>query len=67
MESTIANTSKEMMAFSDFAPNSSTPVFMHHSLYNQYLNDYADQYELRPCIQFNTGVEEVGHTSCKKR
>jgi dimethylaniline monooxygenase (N-oxide forming) len=63
MKSTFANTSKEMMAFSDFAPKPETPVFMHHSLYNQYLNDYADQYELKPCIQFDTGVEEVDQTT----
>ena len=53
------NTSKEMMAFSDFPVPSHFPPFMPHSLVLQYFRLYAEHFNLMPYIQFNTTVENV--------
>uniref|UniRef100_A0A1I8H837 Flavin-containing monooxygenase n=1 Tax=Macrostomum lignano TaxID=282301 RepID=A0A1I8H837_9PLAT len=59
MRSTVINTSKEMMAISDFPPSSSYPNFMHNSQVQQYLRDYADKFNLRQYIQFRHTIEKV--------
>jgi dimethylaniline monooxygenase (N-oxide forming) len=69
METTVVNTSKEMMAYSDFPPPADWANFMHHSKVYEYLNMYADAFGLKKYIQFNTHVTKVsqsasGQTSC---
>ncbi|KAH7712254.1 FMO-4 protein [Aphelenchoides avenae] len=59
MKSTVVNTSKEMMAYSDFPPNESLPNFMHHSLVLQYIKDYAEAYDLKKHIVLETEVAKV--------
>lgn len=43
MESTVINTSKEMMSFSDFPAPRDFPNFMHHSKVLEYFQRYADR------------------------
>lgn len=59
MKSTIVNTSKEMMAYSDFPPPPEWPNFMHHSLVQKYLLLYAKTFDLQRHIQFNRPVKTV--------
>ena len=46
MKSTVVNTSKEMMAYSDYPPPAEYPNFMHNTLVNKYLHDYATHFGL---------------------
>ncbi|CAD5225267.1 unnamed protein product [Bursaphelenchus okinawaensis] len=59
MKSTVVNTSKEMMSYSDFPPPEEYPNFMHHSLVMDYYRDYANKFNLLKHIQFNTDVKQV--------
>lgn len=78
MRSTIVNTSKEMMAYSDFPPDENLPNFMHNTkVANQstnqspnqsiaqvqeYLVDYMNAFKLGEHIRLNTCVESVEQT-----
>ncbi|CAJ0953243.1 unnamed protein product, partial [Mesorhabditis belari] len=46
MRSTVINTSKEMLAYSDFPPDEKLPIFMHHSALHRYLKDYCTHHDL---------------------
>ncbi|KAL3070508.1 hypothetical protein niasHT_032298 [Heterodera trifolii] len=59
MASTVINTSKEMMAYSDFPPPIEFPNFMHHSYVQKYVEMYADHFNLAQYIEFNTEVKEM--------
>jgi len=59
MKSTILNTSKEMMAFSDFSIPAEYPNFVHNKLFLQYLRLYADHFKLFPYVRFHTEVLRV--------
>uniref|UniRef100_A0A914N000 Flavin-containing monooxygenase n=1 Tax=Meloidogyne incognita TaxID=6306 RepID=A0A914N000_MELIC len=59
MASTVVNTSKELMAYSDFPPPPEWPNFMHHSYVQKYLEMYAKHFDLIKHIHFNTEVIEV--------
>lgn len=59
MKSTIVNTSKEMMSYSDFPPLAEWPNFMHNTLVQQYLEMYAKKFDLLKYIQFNKTVKKV--------
>ncbi|VDO10989.1 unnamed protein product [Haemonchus placei] len=59
MASTVVNTSKEIMAYSDFPPPEEWPNFMHHSKVNEYLHLYADHFDLKRHIRFNTSVKHI--------
>jgi dimethylaniline monooxygenase (N-oxide forming) len=59
MRSTVVNTSKEMMAFSDFPPPDHFPNFMHHSLVLDYIRAYSKHFELDQYVQLNTEVKSV--------
>ncbi|KAF7637110.1 Dimethylaniline monooxygenase [N-oxide-forming] [Meloidogyne graminicola] len=59
MASTVVNTSKEMMSYSDFPPPPEWPNFMHHSYVQKYLEMYAEHFDLIKYIHFNTEVLEV--------
>ncbi len=53
------NTNKKVMAFSDFPMPKSYPMFPHHSQIIEYFENYVQNFDLLPCIQFNTTVTEV--------
>ncbi|XP_053376257.1 flavin-containing monooxygenase 5-like [Mercenaria mercenaria] len=55
----VINTSKEMMAFSDFPPPKNFPMFMPHKYVLKYFRMYADKFGLLKHIQFNTSVLRV--------
>ncbi|XP_033747610.1 dimethylaniline monooxygenase [N-oxide-forming] 5-like [Pecten maximus] len=57
--SCVMNTSKEMMAFSDFPPPEDFPVFLPHRYVNNYFQLYADNFDLRKYIKFRTIVTRV--------
>uniref|UniRef100_A0A914R191 Flavin-containing monooxygenase n=1 Tax=Parascaris equorum TaxID=6256 RepID=A0A914R191_PAREQ len=59
MKSTVCKTSKEMMAYSDFPPSANYPNFMHNSLIREYLQEYAENFDLLKEIRFSTSVEKV--------
>lgn len=59
MKSTISNTSKETMCYSDFPFPDNFPNFLHHTKVLEYMNMYADHFELEKYIHFNTEVVEV--------
>lgn len=63
MKTTVINTSKEMTAYSDFPPPSDYANFMHNTQMNNYLRLYADRFDLRRHIRFNTLVTNVERAS----
>lgn len=58
-KSLITNTSRYMMAFSDFPFDKSAPDFPDRESVLSYLKDYAAQYNLLDHIRFNTEVIKV--------
>ncbi|XP_073672785.1 flavin-containing monooxygenase 5-like [Garra rufa] len=57
--SLIINTSKEMMCFSDFPIPAHFPNYMHNSLIMDYFRMYADHFQLKRHICFQTKVLRV--------
>lgn len=55
----VINTSKEMMAFSDFPPPENFPLFMPHRYVLKYFRMYAEKFGLLKHIRFNTPVLNV--------
>jgi dimethylaniline monooxygenase (N-oxide forming) len=53
------NTSKQLMAYSDFPMPDHYPDYPHHSLIYDYFEDYIDHFGFRHKIQYNTTVELV--------
>ncbi|KAI0227620.1 hypothetical protein LSAT2_021901, partial [Lamellibrachia satsuma] len=49
----------EIMAFPDFPFSKDMPSFVKHTVVHKYLEDYADHFQLRDHIKFNTQVELV--------
>ena len=43
MKTTVINTSKEIMSYSDFPVPAEYPIFMHNTKVIEYLNSYAKQ------------------------
>ena len=62
MKSTIINSSKEMMAFSDFPPPKEFATFMHNTKVWEYFKLYAEKFDLLKHIQFQTEVLHVSKT-----
>lgn len=58
-ESLHINTSKQMMAYSDFPMPDYYPDYTDHRQIFQYFNDYVDHFGFRDKITFNTRVEKV--------
>jgi len=56
MKSTVVNTSKEMMCYSDFPIPAEYPNYMHNKRVLQYLHLYAEHFKLLPYIRFDTEV-----------
>ncbi|XP_054646657.1 flavin-containing monooxygenase 5-like [Dunckerocampus dactyliophorus] len=61
-QSVVINSSKEMMAFSDFPPPSYFPNNMHHSEVMVYLRLYAQTFRLLQHIRLQTAVVSVRPT-----
>ena len=61
-KSCVINTSKEMMAFSDFPPPNHFPTFLPHKNVLEYFRLYADNFGLLKHIHFNTSVQTI--TKC---
>ncbi|GAB6027525.1 flavin-dependent monooxygenase [Chamberlinius hualienensis] len=59
MKSTIINTSKEMTAFSDFPPPEDLPNFMHNKQIFQYLQSYAQHFNLNEHVKLGHQVLRV--------
>ncbi|XP_051259256.1 flavin-containing monooxygenase 5-like [Dicentrarchus labrax] len=61
-QSVVINSSKEMMAFSDFPPPAELPNNMHHSEVLQYMRLYTQAFKLLQHIQFQTTVVSMRQT-----
>lgn len=59
MKNTIANTSKEMSAYSDFPPPEDFPNFMPHRKMLEYFRSYAKHFDLIKHIRFDTTVMNI--------
>ncbi|KAL4222184.1 Dimethylaniline monooxygenase [N-oxide-forming] 4 [Mactra antiquata] len=66
MKVTVANISKEIMAYSDFPPLAVYPIFMHNTHLKDYLHRYADNFNLRKHIHLNTKVIQITETEDHK-
>ncbi|KAJ8312625.1 hypothetical protein KUTeg_009998, partial [Tegillarca granosa] len=58
----VINTSKEMMAYSDFPPPEQFPTFMPHSYVLKYFKLYAENFGLYKYINFETSVQNIRPT-----
>jgi cation diffusion facilitator CzcD-associated flavoprotein CzcO len=58
-QSTVMNTSKEMIQFSDFEIPKDFPQFLPHYLVQDYLEMYCDHFNLRDKIKFNRKIVSV--------
>ncbi|KAG0205593.1 Cyclopentanone 1,2-monooxygenase (CPMO) [Mortierella sp. GBA30] len=58
-KSTIINTSKELMSYSDFAIPIDWPTYLPNKKVAQYFDMYAEHFQLRHHIRFGTRVIEV--------
>ncbi|KAI8901608.1 flavin monooxygenase-like protein [Globomyces pollinis-pini] len=58
-KSTVVNTSKQMMAFSDSPIPSEWPNFLPHELVADYLELYCDKFKLGKHIKFNRQVQSI--------
>ncbi|XP_067662263.1 flavin-containing monooxygenase 5-like [Haliotis asinina] len=63
MRSTVINTSKEMMCFSDFPIPKEYPNYMHNTQVWEYFKMYADAFSLRRHIQYNKEILSVKKSS----
>ncbi|XP_050404396.1 flavin-containing monooxygenase 5-like [Patella vulgata] len=59
MRSTVINTSKEMMCYSDYPIPKEYPIYMHNTQVWEYFKQYANEFNLRKCIRFETEVVSV--------
>lgn len=60
MRSTIINTSKELLAYSDFPPSDKYANYMHNSRLLEYFVEYAKHHNLLKYIRFRHRVNEEG-------
>ncbi|EDV22234.1 uncharacterized protein TRIADDRAFT_29160 [Trichoplax adhaerens] len=61
--STIINTSKELMCFSDFPIPASYSPFMHNTGVIKYFEMYAEKFDLYKHIRYNTFVHQIKQAS----
>ncbi|KAJ8303800.1 hypothetical protein KUTeg_018723 [Tegillarca granosa] len=59
MKSTVINTSKEMMSYSDFPIPKEYPFYMHNKYVDNYFHLYADKFGLKKYIRFQTEVKQI--------
>jgi len=70
MKSTVINTSKEFMAFSDYPPPAEYPNYMHNTKLLTYFRMYATEFNLTKYIRFRRRVthiqpaDDYEHTGC---
>jgi len=57
--STVANSTKELTCYSDFPMPADFPNYVHHSRILEYLRMYADHFQLKQYIRFETEVVSV--------
>ena len=62
MKSTVINTSKEMMSYSDFPIPADYPNFMHNTKVVEYFTLYAHKFKLMDAIRFKTEILSVNKT-----
>ncbi len=62
-KSTVINTSKEMMSYSDFPAPKEFPIYMHNTKVMEYLLMYAERFDLLKYVKFNTKVHEIQKSS----
>lgn len=58
-ESLHINSSRQLMAFSDFPMKSTLPDFPHHAQILEYLEDFVAHHRLRESMTFQTAVTDV--------
>ncbi|KAF9992795.1 Cyclopentanone 1,2-monooxygenase (CPMO), partial [Modicella reniformis] len=66
-KSTIINTSKEMMAFSDYAIPGSWATYLHNTKVAQYFDLYAEHFGLLKYIRFQTKIVEIRELKDEQR
>lgn len=59
MKSTVINTSKEMLSYSDFPVPKDYAMFMQHTYVLKYLHLYAEKFDLAKYIHLKTEVQSV--------
>ncbi|CAF1340855.1 unnamed protein product [Adineta steineri] len=59
MKSTVINTSKEFMAFSDYPPPIEYPNYMHNTKLLSYFRMYAEKFHLKDYIRFRRRVTRI--------
>jgi dimethylaniline monooxygenase (N-oxide forming) len=59
MRSTVINTSKEFMAFSDYPPPVEYPNYMHNTKLLEYFRMYAAKFNLREYIRFRRRITRI--------
>lgn len=62
MKSTVINTSKEFMAFSDFPPPADYPNYMHNTKLLEYFRMYAEKFHLVKYVRFRRRVNRIEPT-----
>ncbi|XP_060064312.1 flavin-containing monooxygenase 5-like [Ylistrum balloti] len=63
MKSTVINTSKEMMSYSDFPIPKEYPMFLHNTHVKSYFDEYVEHFNIKKYIRFQTEVLMVKPTS----
>ena len=59
MKTTVINTSKEMMCFSDFPIPAEYPNYMHNTKVYEYFKLYTEAFDLYDHIKFNHSVDKI--------
>ncbi|KAL4237753.1 Cyclopentanone 1 [Mactra antiquata] len=67
MKSTVINTSKEMMCYSDYPIPADYPIFMHNKYVDKYFHLYADEFGLKKYINMNTEVHSIKQSDDYKK
>uniref|UniRef100_A0A0B7AE17 Flavin-containing monooxygenase n=1 Tax=Arion vulgaris TaxID=1028688 RepID=A0A0B7AE17_9EUPU len=62
MKSTVINTSKEMMSYSDFPIPQQYPIYMHNTQVYEYFKEYASKFDLVKYIRYHHEVLTVRKT-----
>ena len=62
MKTTVINTSKEMMCYSDCPIPTDFPIFMHNTKVQEYFRLYADKFDMHKYITFNMEILKVEPT-----
>ena len=59
MKSTVINTSKEMVCYSDFPPPAEFPNYMHNTKLLEYFHMYIKHFDLEKYIRFHTEILQI--------